>query len=246
MTTATALASHTRSKWSKPALWAVLGLAFVSVLAFTEYPIFSHANAHRTKLYNDRFLLIPHAVLALTAMLIGPFQFSTRFRQRHLSVHRLMGRVYVCSILITAPLALMLGLRGSNSIKVFGNGVMAALWFLCTLCAFLTARNRHIAVHRQWMVRSYLFTLTFIFTRVANPIPAWFNMSDEANGALFLFFSLLYLFFADVGLTGGNWRGRRRSAEGEWNTSGIPGPQRRGTGGTRRVVVAVDLEAVLN
>ena len=203
MSTATALTSGTGRKWGKPVLWTVLGLAFISVLAFTEYPIFSHANPHRTKLYHDRYLLIPHAVLALTAMLIGPFQFSTHFRQRHLRVHRLTGRVYVASILITAPMALVLGMGSSSTIKAFGNGVMAALWFLCTLCAFLSVRNRHIAVHRQWMVRSYLFTLTFIFTRVANPIPAWFNMSDEANGALFLFFSLLYLFFADVGF---NWR----------------------------------------
>ena len=48
-------------------MWTILGLAFVSVLAFTEYPTFSQANPHRTKLYNDRYLLIPHAVLALTA-----------------------------------------------------------------------------------------------------------------------------------------------------------------------------------
>jgi len=33
--------------------------------------------------------------------------------------------------------------------------------------------------------------------------PAWFNMSDEDSGALFLLFSLLYLFFADIGF---NWR----------------------------------------
>jgi uncharacterized membrane protein len=203
MSTATALAAGTRSRWGKPALWTILGLAFVSVLAFTEYPTFSQANPHRTKLYNDRYLLIPHAVLALTAMLIGPFQFSTRFRQRHLRTHRLMGRVYVASILITAPIALVLGLGSADSVKAFGNGVMAALWFLCTVCAFLTVRNRQITGHRQWMVRSYLFTLTFIFTRVANPIPSWFNMSDEASGGLFLFFSLLYLFFADVGF---NWR----------------------------------------
>lgn len=203
MSTATAVGGGTGIKWGKPVLWTVLGLAFLSVLAFTEYPAFSYPNPYRTRLYTDRYLLIPHAVLALTALLIGPFQFSTRFRQRHLRVHRLMGRVYVGSIFITAPIALMLGLRDVNVIQDFGNAAMAAIWFLCTLCAFLTARNRHIAVHRQWMVRSYLFTLTFIFTRVANPIPAYFNLSREASGAEFLFFSMLYLFFADVGF---NWR----------------------------------------
>jgi uncharacterized membrane protein len=197
------MGAGTGNKWGKPVLWTVLGLAFLSVLAFTDYPAFSHPNPYRTRLYNDRFLLIPHAALALTALLIGPFQFSTRFRQRHLRVHRLMGRVYVGSIFITAPIAFALGLRDVNSIQDFGNAAMAAMWFLCTLCAFLTARNRHIAVHRQWMVRSYLFTLTFIFTRVANPIHAYFNLSKEASGAEFLFFSLLYLFFADVGF---NWR----------------------------------------
>ena len=43
---------------------------------------------------------------------------------------------------------------------------------LPAFAAYLTARNRQIQAHRQWMIRSYLFTLSCIFTRVANPIPA--------------------------------------------------------------------------
>ena len=48
------------------------------------------------------------------------------------------------------------------------------------------------------MTRSYVFTLNFIFTRILNPIPAYFNMS-EANFARLLFFlTVCYLFFTDV------------------------------------------------
>ncbi|MGB6974466.1 MAG: DUF2306 domain-containing protein [Terracidiphilus sp.] len=201
MSTATVMGRRAPRKLGKPVLWTVLGLAFVSVLIFTDYPLLAQPSAYRTKLIHDHVLLIPHAFFALTALLIGPWQFSTRFRQKHLKVHRMMGRVYVISVFITAPIALVLGLDGFGKIEGFTNSVLASLWLLCTLCAFLTARNRQIAVHRQWMVRSYVFTLNFIFTRFLNPIPAYFHMSDDAFGVLLLFFSVLYLFFTDVGFS---------------------------------------------
>jgi uncharacterized membrane protein len=42
----------------------------------------------------------------MIALLIGPFQFSSRFRQRHLRIHRIMGRVYLASVAVAAIFAL--------------------------------------------------------------------------------------------------------------------------------------------
>jgi uncharacterized membrane protein len=188
-----------RRSVAKPILWIVLGLAFVSVLIYTDYPLLRpSADPYRAKVIHDRLLLIPHAIAALLALALGPFQFSKRFRQRHVQLHRIMGRVYVGAVAVTAPIALMLGLHGFGRLEAFANSVLSSLWFLCTLCAFLAARNRQIAVHRQWMTRSYIITLNFIFTRVLNPIPAWFNMSDDTFAMMLLFFSVCYLFFSDV------------------------------------------------
>ncbi len=85
----------------------------------------------------------------------------------------------------------------------FANSVLSVVWFLCTLAAFLTARNRQLTAHRQWMIRSYVFTLNFLITRVPNPIPRYFNMSATAFALNLLFLSICYLFFTDVYF---NWR----------------------------------------
>jgi uncharacterized membrane protein len=182
----------------KAILWTALGLAFISVLVFTEYPLMVHANdPYRARIIQDRFLLIPHALAALAALLIGPFQFSQRFRQRHLARHRIVGRVYVGAVFIASTAAFVLNMHDTDGMA-WANGTMASVWFLCTLCALLSARNRHIAVHRQWMTRSYVFTLNFIFARVLNPIPAYFNMSQANFARLLFFFTVCYLFFTDV------------------------------------------------
>ena len=181
-----------------PILWSILGLAFLSVLIFTDYPLLVHTNdPYRARLIHDRFLFIPHALAALAAILIGPFQFSARFRQRHLKRHRIFGRVYVGAVAIASTAAFSLNIHDGNGMN-WANGTMATVWFLCTLCAFLTARNRQIAIHRQWMTRSYVFTLNFIFTRLLNPIPAYFNMSEAAFARLLFFFTICYLFLTDV------------------------------------------------
>jgi uncharacterized membrane protein len=202
-----------RKSLAKPALWLAIGLAFLSVLLFTEYPIVHHPDGYTTQLINDRYFLIPHAAAALIAMLLGPFLFSTRFRSRHFKRHRIMGRVYVICIAIAAPLALYLQFRTPGAPMKFANTVMSIVWFLCTLAAFLTARNRQLTAHRQWMIRSYVFTLNFIIVRVPNPIPRYAAMSDNAFALKLLFVSICYLFFTDVYF---NWR--------ELTTSRKPSP----------------------
>ena len=49
---------------------------------------------------------------------------------------------------------------------------LAAAWFLTTTVAFAAVRNRNVQIHREWMVRSYAITTTFVTTRVLTAIPA--------------------------------------------------------------------------
>lgn len=187
-----------RRPLGKPILWTIIGLAFVSVLIYTDYPLIGHTNdPYRARLIHDRLFIVPHALAALAAILIGPFQFSTRLRQRHLNLHRIMGRVYVGAVAVAAPTAFWLNIHDGDG-EGWANGTLATVWFLCTLCAFLAARNRHIAVHRQWMTRSYVFTLNFIFTRILNPIPTYFNMSQANFARMLLFLTVCYLLLTDI------------------------------------------------
>jgi uncharacterized membrane protein len=193
---------RTARSLSKPILWALLGVAGISVLIYTDLPLLHTPSEYRTKLLKDMFLLVPHVVCGVLATVLGPFLFSTRFRQRHFKRHRIMGRVYVISVAIAAPLALILQIS-LHSTLTFANGVMSALWFLCTLAAFLTARNRQLVAHRQWMIRSYVFTLNFIISRLLNPIPFFGQMSEAYFAHLLMLLACLYLFLPDLYF---NWR----------------------------------------
>jgi uncharacterized membrane protein len=183
-TDALASARPTPSRWTaKHTLWLILGLLGISVIFSTEIPIlFARTGPTHTyllKLIHDRLLFIPHAICGVTATLIGPLQFSSRLRRKHLRLHRILGRVYVGAIFIAAPTALALAWASPLILTTLSQVTQAGLWMLCTLFAFITARNRHIAQHRQWMIRSYAVTFSFISTRALNFIPAYANLNDS-------------------------------------------------------------------
>ena len=154
MASSTLLAPSTGRSRFKTVLWISLGLTVLfvfitsEVLLITDYPMY---HAYRLQVIADRGLLIPHTLAGILALLIGPINFSSRIRQRYLKFHRVLGRIYVISVFIGAAtgVALAYGRPGFP-----GTSGQAAAWIVCTTAAFLTARNRHIVQHRQWMARS--------------------------------------------------------------------------------------------
>src|ERR1700731_4364419 len=197
--------SRFRSRFrSKTVLWISLGLTVLfvfitsEVLLFTDYPMY---HAYRLQVIADRGLLIPHTLAGIFALLIGPINFSSRIRQRHLQLHRIVGRIYVISVFVGSftGIALAAGRPGMP-----GTCVQALAWIVCTTAAFITARNRQIAQHRQWMVRSYAVTFTFVSSRVLNLWPPyWSHLGDTLAAVGVIAFTLASLLVVDLGL---NWR----------------------------------------
>ena len=195
--------SSDRSRF-KTVLWISLGLTVLfvfitsEVLLVTNYPMY---HAYRLQVIADRGLLIPHTLCGLIALLAGPVQFSSRFRQRHLKFHRVLGRIYVISVFIGAlsGIALAAGRPGLP-----GTSMQAAVWIVCTTAAFITARNRQIVQHRQWMARSYAVTFTFVSSRVLNLWPLyWSHLGDTFAALGLIAFTLASLLVVDLGLS---WR----------------------------------------
>ncbi len=187
-----------RANYFKPVFWTVLFLMSLSVLVLYDIPLARLKSAHAHYM-SIRWMLIPHIIGGLLALLIGPFQFSTRIRQRSLKFHRVLGRVYVYSVFLAAPLgmAIALYLRLSG-IFIVANLVQSGSWFVTTLAAFLTARNRHIVQHRQWMIRSYSVTFTFILMRVFNPLPFWVHVRGKPFGVTQIVVTFLAVFIPDI------------------------------------------------
>jgi uncharacterized membrane protein len=187
----------------KTILWIALGLTalfvFITseVMLFTDYPMY---HAYRLQVIADRGLLIPHTLCGVIALVSGPIQFSSRIRQRHLLFHRVLGRIYVVSVFIGAftGVALATGRPGFP-----GTSMQAAAWIVCTTAAVVTARNRHIVQHRQWMARSYAVTFTFVSSRVLNLWPRyWSHLGDSLAAVGVIAFTLASLLIVDLGL---NW-----------------------------------------
>jgi uncharacterized membrane protein len=204
MSTTTLSAPGSASSRFKTILWVTLGITALFVfitselLLITDYPMY---HAYRLQVIADRHLLIPHTLSGVMALLIGPIQFSSRFRQRHLKVHRVLGRIYVISVFVGSytGIALAAGRPGLP-----GTSMQAAAWMVCTAAAFITARNRQITVHRQWMARSYAVTFTFVSSRALNLWPRyWSHLGDVFAAVGVIAFTLASLLIVDLGL---NWR----------------------------------------
>lgn len=202
MPTSTLPERKTAGSRFKTVLWVSLGLTtlfvFITseVLLITDYPMY---HAYRLQVIADRGLLIPHTLAGTFALLIGPINFSSRIRQRHLTIHRLLGRIYVISVFLGSftGIALAWGRPGLP-----GTSMQAAAWMACTTAAFLTARNRQIVQHRQWMARSYAVTFTFVSSRVLNLVPAyWSHLGDVLSAVGVIAFTLASLLIVDLGLS---------------------------------------------
>src|SRR3984885_235749 len=203
--TAPPISAPSKRRWFKPALWTVMGASTISVILYSEIPLLRSAQ-EKPLLPTIPWLLIPHIVAGLTALLAGPLQFSSRFRRRNPKFHRVLGRIYVCVVFTAAPLAITMASRKTVPQAGYffaANIVQAGTWMITTGAAFLTARYRHIQQHREWMVRSYAVTFTFIGTRVLQPIPAWNHFTRPSFAMTIIIITLIAVLVPSLAL---NWR----------------------------------------
>src|SRR4051812_37151777 len=97
----------------RPTLYLFISLGLITMLVMlkVELPMLLGMNPdwdHRVESY--RFLLHVHAFFASIALFSAPIQFFSHFRQNHLRLHRLLGRIYASSIVISAPIGIYIAI----------------------------------------------------------------------------------------------------------------------------------------
>jgi uncharacterized membrane protein len=118
------------------------------------------------EVYDRRYVAQPwlayvHIVPGVLYLLLAPLQLAYRFRSRHYTVHRRLGRVLASAAMISGVFALIFGslfsfggLSESSATVVFG------LWFLaCLVLAVRAIRRDDIVHHRRWMIRAFAIAL---------------------------------------------------------------------------------------
>ena len=173
LTAATApQAPRTRPLQAKHVLFVVFGLLILVVLYTRDLALLNSASPLRQRYANIPWLMLAHGVFGTLALALGIFQFSNRLRSRYLAVHRWMGRIYIGSTFIAAPVAVIVAIVLGDGSLIMASAVQTAGWIFCTAVALYCVRSGNIQQHRQWMMRGYPFAMVFVFVRAVLAIPA--------------------------------------------------------------------------
>jgi uncharacterized membrane protein len=109
-----------------------------------------------------------HISAGAIALLLGPFQFLTRLRQRWPGLHRGIGRVYLgVGVLIGGSAGLYMSQYAfGGPIARIGFALLAVLWLFSGWKALAAIRRGDIVRHREWMVRNFSLTFAGVMLRL--------------------------------------------------------------------------------
>ena len=154
----------------------------------------------RTYYYPVRWWLFPHIATGAIALLAGPLQFSNSLRRRQPKWHRRMGALYIIAVALSAPIAVAVSLLHVPLVASLAPILQGFAWLVATAMAWLMVRGRNYTQHREWMIRSYALTTTFVSTRILFSIPAIDRL--DANGSAIIILSAVVctLVAAEIGI----------------------------------------------
>ncbi|HME39087.1 MAG TPA: DUF2306 domain-containing protein [Steroidobacteraceae bacterium] len=166
---------------AKHILFIVLGLLTLFVIYNNERFIVDHSDPQWAYYFPVRWLLVPHGLAGALCLGLGASQFSTRLRERHPALHRILGRCYIAGVAIAAPMSVYITMLHNALPTRIAIITQASLWLLATAAAFYCIRRRNFQQHRQWMIRSYAITLIFLTDRVIDAIPGLSDLDADTN-----------------------------------------------------------------
>ena len=127
------------------------------------------AEVLQSKLWNLAFYL--HIIGGGIALICGWPQFIKSWRAKNLSLHRLLGRIYVIVVFISGFSGLYIACFATGGrTSVFGFLFLAIGWLITTTMAYITIKKKAIEHHQAWMIRSYALTFAAVTLRIWLPL----------------------------------------------------------------------------
>ncbi|WP_316662623.1 DUF2306 domain-containing protein [Gilvirhabdus luticola] len=112
-----------------------------------------------------------HIFLGGLALLSGFSQFFKILRRKYLGIHKVLGKVYIISVLLSGTAGLCIAFFAEGGfIASTGFAALAVLWLFTTVKAYSSIKNKDIARHQQWMVRSYALCFAAVTLRIYMPL----------------------------------------------------------------------------
>jgi hypothetical protein len=170
--------------------WTFLLLLSISVplvirflLAYTVRYFSWNPQVYGDTFWPRRYGLLLHITGSAVAIVTGPVQLWLGETRRALAWHRTLGTMYLVGVMMGCVGGYYLALTTRDYGWVYASGLfgLAVAWTITTGMAYLAIRHRLIAQHREWMIRSYVVALAFVFARLFEEVAVYLGVSDFSD-----------------------------------------------------------------
>ena len=136
-----------------------------------EYTFLSTKSVEILKDQLWRIFFMLHVSFGGLSLLIGWIQFIQKVRLQKPSIHRIVGFVYILSVLISAISGIYIGIYANfGIISSLGFISLGIVWLLTTILAFIEIKKGNINAHQKWMIFSYAACFSAVTLRIYLPL----------------------------------------------------------------------------
>jgi len=115
--------------------------------------------------------IYPHALFGSIALVLGSVQFWRNLPYGHPTLHRTLGKIYVVVVIGTGTAGLYMSFFSyGGAVTHAGFGLLALSVLTTTAIAYVQIRRRNVAVHREWMLRSFALIFAAVTLRIELPL----------------------------------------------------------------------------
>ncbi|MGK0491324.1 DUF2306 domain-containing protein [Sphingomonas echinoides] len=117
-------------------------------------------------------LILTHVTGGVSMIVLGAIALFIGWTRRLFRWHRWFGRAYLVLGSMAAILVFALGAVAPHDPKslYIATDTLALTWLAVAAMGWRAARNGRFAAHREWMIRSYVLSWTFVGCRLATMI----------------------------------------------------------------------------
>lgn len=135
-----------------------------------------------TMFWERRGWLWTHLAGGATTIVLGMVQFLSQWPRPHPRLHRWTGRAYLGGILVgcVGATGLILTSPAPPAIRIAFTAT-ALVWLATALTGWLAIRGQRVGMHRRWMVRNYLVTLSPVTFRALLEVPGVMQLGSPPD-----------------------------------------------------------------
>ena len=163
-------ATINKSIWLK--IFILIGVIIVPVMSlrYFSFDTVGVLNLKSPDLINHliyRLGFYLHIGGGMVALMVGCIQLSPALRRRKMALHRRLGRIYGYAVGTSGLAALSIApWTYGGIIAATGLSMLGLLWLITTYLGVHAIRQKDLARHQRWILRSYALTFSAVTFRI--------------------------------------------------------------------------------